>query len=99
MNIIDTNIDSIRHLCQKHKVGRLFVFGSVLNDTFQKKSDIDLIVDFEDVDLYSYADNYFDLKYSFEKLFKREVDLLEDKAIQNPYLRQSIDSTKQLVYG
>jgi len=99
MNIIDTNIDSIRHLCQKHKVGRLFVFGSVLNDTFQKNSDIDLIVDFEDVDLYSYADNYFDLKYSFEKLFKREVDLLEDKAIHNPYLRQSIDSTKQLVYG
>jgi len=99
MNIIDTNIDNIRHLCQKHKVGRLFVFGSVLNETFQKNSDIDLLVDFKGVDLYSYADNYFDLKYSFEKLFKREIDLLEDKAIHNPYLRQSIDSTKQLVYG
>ena len=80
-------------------MGSLFVFGSVLNDTFQKNSDIDLIVDFKDVDLYSYADNYFNLKYSFEKLFKREVDLLEEKAIHNPYLRQSIDSTKQLVYG
>jgi hypothetical protein len=99
MNIIETNIDKIRDLCKKHKVGSLFVFGSVLNDTFQKNSDIDLIVDFKDVDLYSYADNYFDLKYSFEKLFKREVDLLEEKAIHNPYLRQSIDSTKQLVYG
>ncbi|RPJ23945.1 MAG: nucleotidyltransferase, partial [Nitrosopumilales archaeon] len=31
--------------------------------------------------------------------FKREVDLLEDKAIKNPYLRQSIDSSKQLIYG
>jgi len=99
MNIIDKNIDKIRDLCKKHKVGSLFVFGSALNDTFQKNSDIDLIVDFQDVDLYSYADNYFDLKYAFEKLFKREVDLLEDKAIHNPYLRQSIDSTKQLVYG
>ena len=55
--------------------------------------------DFVEIDVYEYADNYFDLKYSLENLFKRNVDLLEDKAIRNPYLRQSIDSTKQLIYG
>jgi hypothetical protein len=27
------------------------------------------------------------------------VDLLEEKAIDNPYLRQSIDASKQLIYG
>jgi len=70
-----------------------------LSDRFQKDSDIDLIVDFQGVELYDYADNYFDFKESLENLFKREVDLLEDKAIKNPYLRQSIDSSKQLVYG
>lgn len=99
MNIIESNRDQVRDLCIKHKVGRLFVFGSAVSDKFQKNSDIDLIVDFEGVDLYSYADNYFDLKYSLEQLFKRDVDLLEDKAINNPFLRQSIDSTKQLIYG
>ena len=76
-----------------------FVFGSVLTNNFRKDSDIDLIVDFKEVDLYDYADNYFDLKFSLENLFKREVDLLEDKAIKNPYLRETINSSKQLIYG
>jgi len=99
MNVIDQNIGIIRDLCSKHKVSRLFVFGSVLTKKFKKSSDIDLLVDFKDVDLYSYADNYFDLKDALEKIFKRNIDLLEDKAIKNPYLRLSIDSSKQLIYG
>jgi hypothetical protein len=99
MNLIERDIDNIRDLCDKHKAGRLFAFGSVLTKRFQSNSDIDLVVDFVGVDLYEYADNYFDLKYSLEVLFKRNVDLLEDKDINNPYLRQSIDSTKQLIYG
>jgi predicted nucleotidyltransferase len=99
MNVVESNIDKIRDLCVKHKVGRLFAFGSVLTNRFQSDSDIDFVVDFTGVDLYDYADNYFDLKYSLENLFRRDVDLLEDKAINNPYLRQSIDSSKQLLYG
>ncbi len=99
MNEIDKNIDIIRDLCLKHKVYRLFVFGSVLTRKFNRKSDIDLLVDFKDVDLYEYADNYFDLKDALEKIFNRDIDLLEDKAIKNPYLRQSIDSSKRLIYG
>ena len=99
MNIVEKNKDNITALCQKYKVAKLFVFGSVLSDRFKNNSDIDFIVDFQNIDLYDYADNYFDLKYSLEKLFKREVDLLEDKAITNPYLRQTINSSKQIVYG
>jgi len=99
MDLIERNIDRIRDLCSKHKVGRLFAFGSVLTERFQNESDVDFIVDFKEVDLYNYADNYFDLKFSLENLLKRDVDLLEDKAINNPYLRKSIDSSKQLVYG
>jgi predicted nucleotidyltransferase len=99
MRIIDKNIDKIRALCNKHKVTRLFVFGSILTDNFKKSSDIDLLVDFAGVDLYDYADNYFDLKTSLEKLLKRQIDLLEDKAVKNPYLRKSIDSSKQMIYG
>ena len=76
----------------------LFVFGSVLGDTFNEESDIDFVVDFSDVSLEDYADNYFDLKFSLEKLLERDIDLLESRAIRNPYLLESIDSTKQLVY-
>jgi uncharacterized protein len=99
MNLVDKNIDAIKYLCEKHKVRKLFAFGSVLTSKFEKTSDVDLVVDFQDVDLYNYADNYFDLKDSLEQLFNRNVDLLEDKAIRNPYLRQSIESSKQLIYG
>ncbi|MFO7933503.1 MAG: nucleotidyltransferase domain-containing protein [Bacteroidales bacterium] len=91
-------LNQIRQLCEKHNVSELFVFGSVLGRTFNEGSDVDFVVDFSDVSLEEYADNYFDLKFSLEKLLKRDVDLLEDKAIRNPYLRKSIDSTKQLIY-
>lgn len=79
-------------------MSELFVFGSVLGDTFNEESDIDFVVDFSDVSLKDYADNYFDLKFSLEKLLERDIDLLESRAIRNPYLLESIDSTKQLVY-
>lgn len=99
MVIIEKNMDQIKALCDRHKVTRLFVFGSVLTDSFNTSSDIDLLVDFAGVDLYDYADNYFDLKVSLENLLNRPVDLLEEKAVNNPYLRQSIDSSKRMIYG
>ncbi len=99
MSIIDKNIDKIQTLCNRHKVAKLFVFGSILTDKYKNSSDIDFLVDFSGVDIYNYADNYFDFKKSLEDLLKRQIDLLEDKAIKNPYLRQSIDSSKKLIYG
>ena len=99
MSIIDRNIEKIKALCSKHKVSRLFVFGSVLTEHYNQSSDIDFVVDFSDVDIYNYADNYFDLKTSLENLLNRQIDLLEEKAINNPYLSKSIDSSKQLIYG
>lgn len=99
MEIIDKNIDKIKALCNKHKVARLFVFGSILTENFKKSSDFDLLVDFAEVDLYDYADNYFNFKTSLERMLKRQIDLLEDKAVKNPYLRKSIDASKQLIYG
>jgi predicted nucleotidyltransferase len=53
-------------LCKTHNVKRLYAFGSILTDQFNEESDIDLIVDFNDIELLDYADNYFDLKFSLE---------------------------------
>ena len=83
----------------KKTVGKLFVFGSILTNRFNDKSDVDMVVDFEKVNLEDYAENYFDFKYSLEDLFGRKVDLLEDKAIRNPILRRNINNSKLLVYG
>ena len=82
-----------------YKVKRLFAFGSVLTNRFTDKSDIDLVVDFDKEKVDDYFSNFFDLKYVLEKLLGRKVDLLEEQAIRNPYLKEDIDMTKKLIYG
>ncbi len=99
MNLIDKNISDINKLCETYKVNKLYAFGSVLKDKFNDDSDVDLIVDFKPIDLYFYADNYFDFKFSLEDLLKRKIDLLEEKAIKNPYFMQVVNPEKQLVYA
>jgi len=99
MEIVEQNINQLQQLCNQYHVLRLYVFGSILTNKFNKKSDIDFLVDFDKVDIYEYADNFFDFKYSLQDLFHREIDLLESKAISNPYLKSNIDRTKQLIYG
>lgn len=89
----------INELCVNHKVKSLYAFGSILTDNFNNKSDIDLIVDFNEIDLLDYADNYFDLKFSLQEIFNRSVDLLEERAIKNPYFKQALNQKKELVYG
>jgi len=89
----------IVNLCLQNRVKSLYVFGSVLTDEFSDKSDVDLVVDFEANNPIDYADSYFNLKFALEDLMKRPIDLLENKAIKNPYIRQSIDQSKSLLYA
>ena len=98
MNVIEQNINTIIKLCESHKVSHLYVFGSILTNHFSEKSDIDLIVSFNNIELLKYADNYFDFKFSLEDILQRPIDLLEEKAIKNPYFKQSIDKQKKLIY-
>ena len=99
MNEITRHIDQIRKLCGSNKVKSLFAFGSVLTNDFRVDSDIDFVVDIDEKDPLSYSDSYFNLKFQLEQLFQRKVDLLEQKAIRNPYLKDQIDQTKVLIYG
>ena len=48
MKLIERNHQRIIALCRKHKVKSLAVFGSILTDRFNDKSEFDLLVDFED---------------------------------------------------
>jgi predicted nucleotidyltransferase len=96
---LEKYFNDIRNLCHKNKVKNLYVFGSVLTDSFTDKSDIDLIVDIDSNDPLDYADNYFNLKFALEELLNRQIDLLENKTIKNPYLRENIDNSKTLLYA
>lgn len=99
MNILNRHIDRIRQLCEMYDVRELFAFGSVTSDRFEKQSDIDLVVDIDDNDPISYANKYFSLKFQLEEILQRRIDLLENKAIRNKFLRSEIDRTKVKIYG
>ena len=91
--------NSLSELCQQYRVKTLYAFGSVLTERFGTDSDVDLIVEFDNIPIEEYSDNYFDFKFSLQDVFNRKVDLLEEQAIRNPYLRKNIERKKQLIYG
>ena len=99
MNLIQNYSEEITNLCKEHKVKTLYAFGSVLTEKFNPESDVDLIVDFQQIDVLDYGDNYYNLKFSLEDIFKRNVDLLEEKAIRNPYFLKTLNQNKKLIYG
>lgn len=97
--ILKNQLDTIRSLCERYRVKTLYVFGSVLTPNFAPHSDIDLLVDFLDQDPLRYTSNYFQFKFELEKLFNRKIDLLEERALKNPYFIENINQKKQLLYG
>lgn len=97
-SILKNQLDTIRSLCERYRVKTLYVFGSVLTPNFDTHSDIDLLVDFLDQDALQYASNYFQFKFELEKLFNRKIDLLEERALKNPYFIENMNQKKQLLY-
>ncbi len=59
MKLIELNIQKIIELCRLHKVKSLSVFGSILTDSFNENSDVDLLVDFDSKNIDDYVSNYF----------------------------------------
>lgn len=98
MELVERNTDRLVELCASHKVGQLFLFGSALTNSFKESSDLDFLVNFNQVDLLEYFDNYMDFKEQLEILFGRPVDLVEDHAIRNPVFRKVVDREKKLIY-
>jgi predicted nucleotidyltransferase len=47
----------------------------------------------------AYANSYFEMADSLERMLNRKVDLLTLPMLTNPYLIQSIDNSKVKIYG
>jgi uncharacterized protein len=99
MNAILSYQEPIHVLCETYSVKSLYAFGSILTSKFNSTSDVDLIVEFNSLEVDNYADNYFALKEALQNLFDRQVDLLEKQALHNPLLIEALDAQKILVYG
>jgi predicted nucleotidyltransferase len=97
--ILTENIENIKALCILYNVKSLFAFGSVCTDSFSEESDVDLLISFNAMEYGDYADTYFELADKFESLLNRQVDLVTDKSLSNPYFIESINQTKTLIYA
>ncbi len=99
MQIIIKNRSELLSICNKYKVAQLYVFGSHARGISGESSDVDFLVFFrEDIPLIEYADNFFDLIISLEKLLNKKIDVVSGKAIKNQYFLNEINKTKVLVY-
>ena len=97
--LITNNINTIKTLCEQHKVKELYAFGSATTENFNEESDVDLLVEFNEMDVLGYADNYFDLIEKLKAVFKRETDLVTVKSIKNPVFKRVVNRTKVPIYS
>ncbi len=94
-NIVKQNLPQIKQLMRYYGVQSAYAFGSAVKNSMHPDSDVDFIIRFpEEMDYETYGNNYFDLLYGLRDLLKREVDLVAEETLSNPYLIQSINQNK-----
>ena len=97
-NAFHIPVDRLAALCRQWKVTELAVFGSVLRDDFGPESDVDFLVTFEPHAGWSLWD-LFDLQDELQAVLGRQVDLVEKKALRNPFRRHEILNTCRVLYA
>jgi predicted nucleotidyltransferase len=97
--IIGDKLENLLNLCQSHQVKELYFFGSAAKGTFDfGKSDLDILVTIDLADPIERGESLISFWDKMELLFNRKVDLLTEASIINPFLKDSINSSKVLVY-
>jgi len=97
--IVKNKLSELKNICLMLSVKRLYVFGSVVSDRFNAESDMDFLISFsENLTVEEYTNNYFTLQYKLRDLFKRNIDLVTERTLSNPYFIESINESKQLIY-
>ena len=97
--VVQEKFKEMVDLCKNLGVRRLALFGSAASDSFDpSSSDLDLIVEFKPMPPVQHADSYFGLMEDLQKLFDVPVDLIELAPIRNPFFRQAVVETEEVLY-
>ncbi|MDO8140388.1 MAG: nucleotidyltransferase domain-containing protein, partial [Candidatus Brocadiales bacterium] len=95
---IEDHKQVIEKICSNLRVKRLDLVGSASRNDFQPgRSDIDVLVEFDGYD--RLFDRYFELKTQLEEQLGTQVDVIQDGAVKNPYVRKSLNRDKVRIYG
>ncbi|MCB9878972.1 MAG: nucleotidyltransferase domain-containing protein [Planctomycetes bacterium] len=98
--LIEKNRAALAELCRRHHARSLDLFGSAATSKFDPTtSDIDFLVEFEEVEPGAFSAAYFGLLEGLSELFGRDIDLVVESSIENPYFRESIERTRTPLYA
>ena len=98
--LLQKHHDEIVRLCRTYGVRRLVVFGSALRSDFDaSRSDIDFLVEFEPASASERVQRYLALQKDLDALLARPIDLIENGAIRNPYVLESVAASQQTLYA
>jgi predicted nucleotidyltransferase len=97
---IQRQLAAIGQVCSKYGIARLEVFGSAARslDFVEKSSDADFLVEFLP-HTQPGLNEFFGAKADLEKILGRDVDLVQIKAVRNPFMLDSINQNRELVYA
>lgn len=99
-SILEERLPELREICRRRLVQRLSLFGSATGSSFNPaSSDLDFLVQFPSMSPSQHADCYFGLQEDLERLFGRSVDLVEPEPLRNPYFRQVVTQSQELIYA
>ena len=100
VELIHSRKDELARICLQFGVLRLALFGSAARSDFNPEtSDLDFLVEFCPMPPREHARSYFGLMQELERLFKRNIDLVEASAVRNPYIRRNIEASQVPVYA
>ncbi len=86
---------SNKKILRKYKVNKIGIFGSFATGRTKKKSDVDLLVEFEDmIDLFDFVH----LNDEIQQILKSKVDLVTPDTIK-PYIKPRILREVEWVEG
>ena len=90
-------MDQLADICRRYQVRELALFGSVVRDDFRDDSDIDVLVEFDPEARFGLP-TLFAMQRELEKLFSRQVDLIEKDGLR-PRMRQRVLDSREVVYA
>lgn len=79
---------------EKYGINNLGIFGSYSRDLTTDDSDIDIVIETQEPDMYKLVH----IKEELEKLFNKSIDIILNREKMNPYLKKRIEKDAQYVW-
>jgi predicted nucleotidyltransferase len=98
--MLENRRTEISALCRRFHVRRLDLFGSAARKAdFTAASDLDFVLAYEPAHTPPALDDFFALRDELSALLGRRVDLTMESALRNPFLRASIEQSREPLYA